>query len=564
MATTGADVLVENLIQQGIKRIFVLPGAKIDRVLEALRQRSSEIDMVLVRNEQAGANMAAGIGRRTGKAGCVLVTSGPGVTNLATSLITATCEGDPIVAFGGAVTLGNRLKRTHQSMDNCSMMAPVSKMSVEIDSPAAIGEVVANAFRTAESGRPGAVFVSLPMDIMAGPAPRNILCPVSPPPAGPAHGTAIQHAAQLINQATCPLIVCGMLASAQGAAKALGQLLEKHAFPVITTFQGTGIVPKHLAHLFVGRIGLIQNQPADALLDAADVIITVGYDVVEYDAALWNQNAGTHKIVHIDQVPSDFDNAYRPTVELIGSIGATIECLVPFLTVGNEKSLHSDAGAAIREMEKIRATWKDHDHGSPCHPMHLVHDVQTLVDELDTKIQIFCDMGSHHIWLIRYLQVHSPRQLVISNGQQTLGVSLPWAISAALDYQKGKHKQDTHVVSFSGDGGFLFCAQELETAKREQLNLVHVVWDDTCFDMVRIQQEKKYDGHRCAVDLGKLDYIAFAKAFGVHGFHVTTSEDFLPTLRKAFLLTGPVLIAVDIDSSENNKLFADVQGDILH
>jgi acetolactate synthase-1/2/3 large subunit len=562
---TGADVLVENLIQQGIERIFVLPGAKIDRVLEALRQRSSEIEMVLVRNEQAGAHMAAGHGRRTGKAGVVLVTSGPGVTNLATSLITATSEGDPVIALGGAVSLGNRLKRTHQSMDNVSMMAPVTKMSVEIDSPAAIGEVLANAFRTAEFGRPGAVFVSIPMDVMSNAAPKNILCPVMPPLVGTANSTEIQKAAELINQAKCPVILCGMLASTQSAAEGLSQLLESHAFPVITTFQGTGVVPKHLAHLFVGRIGLIQNQPADALLNVADVIITVGYDVVEYDAGLWNKNTtGGHKIIHIDQVPSDLDNAYRPTVELIGSIGGTLQSLNPLLTAGNGKTLHGNAGAAIREMESVRATWKDNGHSSsPCHPMHLVHDVQLLVDELDNKIQIFCDMGSHHIWLIRYLQVHSPRQLVISNGQQTLGVSLPWAISAALDYQKGSEK-DRKVMSFSGDGGFLFCAQELETAKRENLNLVHVVWDDTCFDMVRIQQEKKYDGHRCAVDLGKLDYIAFAKAFGVHGFHVTKSEDFLSTLKMALELDGPVLIAVDVNSTENNKLFADVHGDILH
>jgi len=568
----GAEVLVENLIRQGIERIFVLPGAKIDRVLEALRQRSSEIEMVLVRNEQAGAHMAAGHGRRTGKAGVVLVTSGPGVTNLATSLITATSEGDPVVALGGAVSLGNRLKRTHQSMDNASMMAPVSKMSVEIDSPAAIGEVLANAFRTAESGRPGAVFVSIPMDVMSNAAPRNILCPVMPPLVGAADSIKIKKAAEVINQAKCPVILCGMLASARKAAEALSQLLESHAFPVMTTFQGTGVVARDVAHLYVGRIGLIQNQPADALLNVADVIITVGYDVVEYDAGLWNKNtggagAGNHKIIHIDQVPSDIDNAYRPTVELIGSIGATIQSLNPLLTVGNGKTLHENAGAAIREMEKMKATWKDNGHSSsPCHPMHLVHDVQLLVDEFDHKIQIFCDMGSHHIWLIRYLQVHIPRQLVISNGQQTLGVSLPWAISAALDYQRGSDQgaKDRKVMSFSGDGGFLFCAQELETAKREKVNLVHVVWDDTCFDMVRIQQEKKYGGHSCAVDLGKLDYIAFAKAFGAHGFHVTTSKDFLPTLRKALELDGPVLIAVDVDSAENNKLFADVHGDILH
>lgn len=234
---SGAEVLVKNLEKQGVERVFTVPGAKIDRLLEALRV--SSIDIILCRSEMTASFMAAGHGRRTGKAGVVLVTSGPGVANLSTGLVTATCEGDPVLALGGAVPLSSRLKRTHQSMDNVSLLKPVTKYSVEIDSPDAIGEVIANAFRNAEGcGRPGASFVSVPMDLMMNECPvEHILCPVQPPKLGRGDMDAIHAASTALNAAKNPVILSGSLASEVHAASALRVLLASHPIPVVSTFQ---------------------------------------------------------------------------------------------------------------------------------------------------------------------------------------------------------------------------------------------------------------------------------------------------------------------------------------
>jgi len=251
MGLTGAEVLVQNLLSQGVERIFTLPGAKIDRVLEAIRALNGKIELILCRNEQSAAFMAAGHGRRTGKSGVVLVTSGPGVANLTTSLITATCEGDAVVAIGGAVPLSQRLKRTHQSMDNVGILSPVCKYAVEIDSPLAIGEVLGNAFRNAEEGRPGAAFVSIPMDVMVNECPEvHVLTPVMPPVTGPGNRASLDAAARALNEAKQPLILSGGLASTSDATIALRALLSIHPIPVVSTFQGTGTVAKEMAYLF--------------------------------------------------------------------------------------------------------------------------------------------------------------------------------------------------------------------------------------------------------------------------------------------------------------------------
>lgn len=540
VAQSGAELLVKNLEAQGIEHIFGIPGAKIDKVFDTLVD--SKIKTVVCRHEQNAAFIAAGIGRMTGKAGVCIATSGPGASNLVTGLATATSEGDPVVALGGATTVANRLKRVHQAMDTVSIFKPVTKYSAEVNSTDAISEVVADAFRAAESARPGASFVSLPMDIMAAPADGEVLAPVMPDLLGAADALSINVAAAAINQANNPVVLLGMLASQQETADAIRIFLKKTGLPVVNTYQAAGVVSQDLFAQFGGRVGLFHNQPGDRLLDAADLVITVGYDPIEYDTILWNKGR-RGRIVHIDVVRPDADKNYKPEVELIGSVPATLaqltELVNPVLQGQNLEILSEIAMERGVFAERARLM-----NGTPIHPMRLVHELQGLMSDDMT----FClDMGSFHIWLARYLYSFRARQILITNGQQTMGVGLPWAIAASLVRPSEK------IISISGDGGFMFSAMELETAVRLNCNFVHLVWMDGGYNMVRFQQEAKY-GRDAAVDFGPVDVAGIASACGAHGMMIRRPDEIAPTLRTALELQGPVVIGVPVDYSDNSKL----------
>src|ERR1700750_3011662 len=325
---TGADVVVETLEAQGVTHVFGVPGAKIDKVFDRLRD--SKIKTVVCRHEQNAAVIAGGIGRMTGKAGVALVTSGPGVSNLATGLVTANSEGDPIVALGGAAAVADRLKSVHQNLDSVSLCKPVTKYSAEIDSPVATAEVLSAAFRAAESDRPGAAFVSLPMDVMTSEAKCKPIRSSAAVPQGPAARKSLSAAARLIDSAKSPVILLGLMASKPKFSDAIRNLLSTTTFPVVGTFQAAGAISREEFPYFGGRVGQIANQPADALLDSADLVLTVGYDAVEYWPSHWNKGK-ERPVIHIDVVPAYIENDYSPAVELIGDIGETLEALAPLL-----------------------------------------------------------------------------------------------------------------------------------------------------------------------------------------------------------------------------------------
>jgi len=542
---TGAGLLVKSLEEQGVEYVFGIPGAKIDKVFDTLLD--SKIKTVVCRHEQNAAFIAGGIGRITGKAGVTLVTSGPGCSNLVTGLATANSEGDPVVAIGGAVPLAHRLKQVHQSMDTVSLFRPITKFSAEIDAPQAVSEVVANAFRAAESGRPGAAFISAPQDIMVGAADGDVLTPVAPERLGPAEAEAIAAAAALISRAQRPVLLLGLLASQPVTAQAVRALLAKTKLPVVCTYQGAGVVPRELFDLFAGRVGLFHNQPADKLLDAADVVLAVGFDPVEYDPSLWNQGR-KRPIVHIDPVAADVDKDYRPQLELTGDIASTLRALA---TRVERKTISADA-QLLAEICRERAQLGAHAatlNGAPVHPLRLVHELQRLMSD---DMTLCLDMGSFHIWLARYLYSFRARQVLISNGQQTLGVGLPWGIAACLVRPSDK------VISISGDGGFLFSAAELETAVRLKCNLVHLVWIDGAYDMVRFQEEAKY-GRASGIDFGPVDVVPFAESFGARGLRINTPDEIAPTLQRALAMQGPVVVGIPVDYRDNHQLM-----DIVH
>jgi acetolactate synthase-1/2/3 large subunit len=282
-----------------------------------------------------------------GKAGVAIATSGPGVSNLVTGLATANSEGDPIVALGGAVDTAEALKQIHQTMDAVSIMKPVTKFSATVGAPSQVNEVLINAFRAAESGRPGAAYVNLPKDIMAAPSEHDVLAPPAFSGPGAADEAALTEAARLINAAENPVVLLGLYASKPVNAAAVQDFIGRNNLPVVGTFQSAGAVSAQLLNNFGGRVGQLANQPADRLLDAADLVITIGYDPIEYPPSLWNGGV-SRKLIHVDVLPADLDNAYRPAVELEGNIAASLKLLAPqlkrapFGPVRGHSSSHQD------------------------------------------------------------------------------------------------------------------------------------------------------------------------------------------------------------------------------
>jgi acetolactate synthase-1/2/3 large subunit len=546
---TGAELLVKSLEAQGVEYVFGIPGAKIDKVFDTLLD--SKIKTIVCRHEQNAAFIASGIGRMTGKAGVALVTSGPGCSNLITGFATATSEGDPVVGIGGANPVAGRLKHLHQSMDTVNLFRPITKFSAEIHSPSAVSEVVANAFRTAESGRPGAAFISAPEDIMIGQAHGEILTPVLPGSLGAADSVAITLAARLINKAKNPVLMFGLLASEKHAADAARGLIAKTHMPIVSTYQAAGVVPREHFNRFGGRVGLFRTQPADRILDAADLVITIGYDPIEFEPGLWNVGK-KRNLIHVHVVAAEIDNDYLPAVELTGNIAATLRVLTDHVNAataaGSAELLREVAQERIAFAEKAAAL-----NGTPIHPMRLVNELQALLTD---DMTLCLDMGSFHIWMARFLYSFRPRQILMTNGQQTLGVGLPWAIAASLVRPNEK------VISVSGDGGFLFSAMELETAVRLKCNLVHLVWIDGSYDMVGIQEMAKY-GRLSGVTFGPVDVVRFAEAFGAKGLMLKTGEEFSSTLRQAFEAQGPVLVGIPVDYRDNHRLMEIVHSEAL-
>ncbi|WP_374286945.1 acetolactate synthase AlsS [Lactococcus sp.] len=538
----GADLIVDSLINHDVKYVFGIPGAKIDRVFDRLENGENTPELIITRHEQGAAFMAQAVGRLTGKPGVALVTSGPGVSNLATGLLTATAEGDAVLAIGGQVKRSDLLKRSHQSMNNAALFAPITKYSAEVQAPETLSESVANAWRLAKSGKHGASFLSIPQDVTDAEVNVKAIKPMSEPKMGNASIDDINYLAQAIKNAVLPVILVGAGGSDAKVAASLRQLLTHVAIPVVETFQGAGVISRDLEHTFFGRVGLFRNQPGDMLLKRSDLIIAIGYDPIEYEARNWNAEIDS-RVVVIDNAIAEIDTFYQPERELIGNIAQTLDNLLPAirgyqLPNGSVDYLH-DLHVIMnnRDQEIVHVDGR-------LHPLELVDAFQSIVKDDET---VTVDVGSLYIWMARYFKSYEPRHLLFSNGMQTLGVALPWAITSAL-LRPGKR-----VYSHSGDGGMLFTGQELETAVRLNLPIVHIVWNDGHFDMVKFQEEKKY-GRSAGVNFGAVDYVKYAEAMGAKGYRATSVDEFLEIINNIPETSGPVVIDVPIDYSDNIKL----------
>jgi acetolactate synthase-1/2/3 large subunit len=549
-AKTGAQVVVDSLERQGVRHVFGIPGAKIDKVFDALA--SSSIQTVVCRHEQNAAFIAGGIGRLTGRAGVAIATSGPGVSNLTTGLLTANSEGDPMVALGGAVATSQSLKQVHQTFQAVSAFKPLTKFSAEASSSESIAETVANAFLAAESDRPGAAFVSLPKDIMEGEASCEALTGFARPGFGPGSRDSLEEAARIINGSQRAVILLGLLASKPGNADAVRAFMRKTNIPAVGTFQAAGAVSADLFQNFAGRIGQLDNSPGDELLAAADVIITVGYDPVEYDPSFWN-HLRSAKLIHIDSNRADIDNFYLPAVEVLGDVAASLTALLDLVSPVVLAPDVRQFFATLSSKRSLRVEDASQYTGNPIHPVRIVSELQKWLTQ---DVTVCVDMGSFHLWIAHFLFSFRARQILISNGQQTLGVALPWGIASCLVRPHEK------TLSISGDGGFLFSGMELETAVRLKLNLVHMIWIDGTYDMVAVQERAKYE-RTSGVDFGPVDVVQYAEAFGAKGLFINSPDEIGPQLRKAFEIPGPVLIGINVDYRDNHLLFEKVHTHLL-
>lgn len=544
----GADAIIDSLVNHDVKYVFGVPGAKIDRVFERLEHpvNPKTPKLIVTRHEQNAAFMAAGIGRITGEPGVALTTSGPGASNLATGVVTATAEGDPMVAISGQVQRADLLRLTHQSFNSAALFEPITKYSAEIQESENASEVIANAFQEAASSKQGASFVSVPQDVVDAPVTSKPIGPMIKPKLGPASPAETTILAQQIKSAKLPVLLVGMRASSPEVTKAIRNILAVANIPVVETFQGAGIISRGLAAKnFFGRVGLFRNQPGDQLLKRSDLVITVGYDPIEYEPRNWNAERNA-RIIDIDDAPAQIDHNFEPEKELVGDIAQTLDFLLPYMRgYEPEETTQKYLNTLIEKLQVRDIPPKADENTKLSHPLDIVHGLQSHVTD---DMTVAVDVGSFYIWMARHFRSYQPRHLLFSNGMQTLGVALPWAISAAL------LRPEHQVVSVSGDGGFLFSAQELETAVRLGLNIVQIIWNDGGhYDMVKFQEEIKY-GTAAGVDFGQVDFVKYAQSFGATGLRVDKATDLNKVLDQAFKTPGVVVVDVPVDYSYNKEL----------
>ncbi|HDG5480102.1 TPA: acetolactate synthase AlsS [Staphylococcus aureus] len=548
---TAADMVIDTLKNNGIEYVFGIPGAKIDYLFNALIDDGPEL--IVTRHEQNAAMMAQGIGRLTGKPGVVLVTSGPGVSNLTTGLLTATSEGDPVLALGGQVKRNDLLRLTHQSIDNAALLKYSSKYSEEVQDPESLSEVMTNAIRIATSGKNGASFISIPQDVISSPVESKAISLCQKPSLGVPSEQDINDVIEAIKNASFPVLLAGMRSSSAEETNAIRKLVERTNLPVVETFQGAGVISRELENHFFGRVGLFRNQVGDELLRKSDLVVTIGYDPIEYEASNWNKELDT-QIINIDEVQAEITNYMQPKKELIGNIAKTIEMISDKVDEPFINQQHLDELEQLRthidEETGIKAT---HEEGI-LHPVEIIESMQKVLTD-DTTVTV--DVGSHYIWMARNFRSYNPRHLLFSNGMQTLGVALPWAISAALV------RPNTQVVSVAGDGGFLFSSQDLETAVRKNLNIIQLIWNDGKYNMVEFQEEMKYK-RSSGVDFGPVDFVKYAESFGAKGLRVTNQEELEAAIKEGYETDGPVLIDIPVNYKDNIKLSTNMLPDVFN
>ncbi len=535
----AAELFVRCLEAEGVECIFGVPGEENAHFMMAL-EGSSSIRFHLCRHEQAAAFMADVYGRLTGKPGVCLGTLGPGATNLVTGVADANMDRAPLICITGQAALQRQHKESHQAMDVIGMYRPLTKWATPILHPSVIPEVVAKAFKLAQTEKPGACHIELAEDVAALPVDGTEPLPSMRLRRPVPDDKILDRAADLIRNAKSPVILAGNGCVRKRAAKQLRALTESTGIGAICTFMGKGSVSRHSDQCMF-TIGLQAKDLATCAIDAADLVITIGYDLVEYHPRLWNSGADK-KILHLDFLPAEVDNHYSPEVEVVGDLAQSLEKLHERL-----QGVRCDCSQHATVRKDLLSDFAEHAEDSgdgPLRPQKVLWDLREAMGPEDILLS---DVGAHKMWIARYYQCDEPNTCLISNGFCSMGFALPGAISAKMIYP------DRRVVALCGDGGFLMNVQELETAKRLGVNPVFMIWEDGGYGLIEWKQQTEF-GRHTELSFTNPDFTALAEAFGCKGIRVNRADDLAEGLQEAFASKVPVVLSLPIDYRENSLL----------
>jgi acetolactate synthase I/II/III large subunit len=535
----ASDLLVKCLENEGVEYIFGVPGEETLDLMESLR--TSTIRFIVTRHEQAAAFMADAYGRFTGRPGVCLSTLGPGATNLLTGVADAFLDKSPLVAITGQADLKRIHKESHQYIDIVEIFKSVTKWNGRIDSPDVIPEMVRKAFKVAMTEKPGAVHLELPENVAAmevGEMYQTMIAPIRPRRSSPDR-QSLRKAAELVEQAHTPVILAGHGVVRKSAGARLQRFAELFCIPVVTTFMGKGGISAE-SHCCIGTLGLANDRQNTDVFSQADLIIAVGYDLVEYSPKNWNPKLDK-KIIHIDFTTSEVDLHYVPEIEIISDIRETLELMEEVLSAKKKSVCHIKMREAFTEGLEQEGTIKSW----PPRPPLIITGMRRVLRADDIMIT---DVGSCKLWAAKFYPVCWNNTFLISNGFASMGIALPSAIVAKLIYP------DKNVVALCGDGGFLMNLQDLETGCRLGLNFVVVIFNDNGYNLIKWKAEREF-GVSYGVSFSNPDFVRLAESFGAAGFRLGASDDFETVLREALTKTVPVIIEIPIDYSENDKLF---------
>jgi acetolactate synthase-1/2/3 large subunit len=538
-----AELLVHCLENEGVEYVFGLPGEENLHLLQAIK--NSSIRFITTRHEQGAAFMADVYGRLTGKAGVCLSTLGPGATNLMTGVADANLDCAPLVAITGQVGTDRMHIESHQYLDLVAMFSPVTRWSKQIVRPSNTPEIVRRAFKLAQTEKPGAVHIDLPeniaaMAVMGNPLPTDSREKVY------ASFQSIERAATAISQAQNPIILVGNGAIRGRASAALTKFATQLNIPVANTFMGKGVIP-YQHPLALWSVGLQQRDHISCGFDNSDLVIAVGYDLIEYSPKRWNPNGQT-PIIHIDQTPAEVDSSYIPLAEVVGEIS---DSLSEILRRADRSSQPEPYAVHLRQ--EILSDYEEHatDDGFPIKPQKLIYDLRQVMAPADIVIS---DVGAHKMWMARHYHCEQPNTCLISNGFAAMGIAIPGAVAAKLVYPERK------VVAVTGDGGFMMNSQELETALRINTPFVTIIFNDGGYGLIEWKQQNQF-GESNFVHFSNPDFVKLAESMGLKGYRITSALEFVPTLKEALSQNVPAVIDCPIDYRENLR-FSQRAGDL--
>lgn len=533
----ASELIARCLENEGVRYVFGVPGEEILDIVDSLADSSARF--IPTRHEQGAAFMADAYGRLTGRAGVCLATLGPGATNLATGVADANLDHAPLVAITGQAGRDRIHKESHQYVDIIELMRPLTKWNARAEMPVVIPEVIRKAFKVAEAEKPGACHIEVPEDVAEEPAegePLSTERPRRPSPDRP----ALQAAARLIEAASFPLIFAGNGVIRGAASIELRALARNHGIPVVNTFMAKGAMP-YDDPLSLLSAGLQARDYVSYGFEKADLIIAVGYDLVEYAPKFWNPER-KKPIIHIDFTPAEVDGHYQPAVEVVADVREALELLDGLVKGQKDPAPYRELRRFILEQLAEGAD----DDTFPIKPQRILRDLRQAMGREDILIS---DVGSHKLWIARTFPAYEPNSVLISNGLAAMGFALPAAVAAKLVHPQRK------VVAVSGDGGFLMNLQELETAKRLGLAIVNVIFRDGGYNLIQWKQQTRL-GRESGVAFTNPDFVTLAQAFGAKGFRVESARELPAVLAAALAWPGPSIVDVPVDYRENPKLTA--------